>query len=92
MLAENGEQYLHENQLQGKGLAQWETSGSEPVIYSSLYEDMVQMAYNNPARIDDIRKVIDRLGADSDVVPVEFKNMYDKFLEAVEKIKKLKKK
>ena len=92
MLAENGEQYLHENQLQGKGLAQWETSGSEPVIYSSLYEDMVQMAYNNPARIDDIRTVIDRLGADSDVVPVEFKNMYDKFLEAVEKIKKLKKK
>lgn len=67
MLTDEVEQYLLESQQLEKELANDNTSSLEQQISTSLYEDMVKMAYKDPDRIASIRQIVEK--ADETVIP-----------------------
>lgn len=61
---------------------QKETEQETSQEFPSLYEKMLRVAATNPAQLKEIGKMVDRLGAE--VVPNEFKEVYNKFLSVLE--------
>ena len=48
----------------------------------AIYEKMLKTAYSEPERLKEIRLVMDRV-ADSDVIPDEFRQMYNTFAKTL---------
>lgn len=67
MLTDEVEQYILESQQLEKELANDNASSLEQQISTSLYEDMVKMAYKAPDRIASIRQIVEK--ADETVIP-----------------------
>ena len=63
------------------------TMNDESVISTSLYEDMVRTAYQDPDRLNGIEKLMEN--ADEKVIPDGFNEMFRQFKNAVKKIKRL---
>lgn len=59
----------------------------EQQISTSLYEDMVKMAYKDPDRIASIRQIVEK--ADESVIPDHFVEMYSTFENVLKRIKRL---
>lgn len=87
MLTDEVEQYILESQQLEKELANDKTSSLEQQISTSLYEDMVIMAYKDPDRIASIRQIIEK--ADETVIPDHFMEMYNTFENVLKQIKRL---
>lgn len=87
MLTDDVEQYILESQQLEKELSNDKATGMEQQISTSLYEDMVRMAYANPDRIASIRQIIEK--ADKEVVPDHFMDMYSTFENVLKQIKRL---
>ena len=87
MLTNDVEQYILESQQLERELLSGNAKEKEQIISTSLYEDMVRMAYTNPERIVAIGKIKDM--ADDSVVPKQFSDMYDTFTDALKQIKRL---
>ena len=85
MLTEDIQQHIAENQQLEKEFADGKKSSLEQVISTSLYEDMVRMAYTQPERIASIRQVIEK--ADKTVIPDNFAEMYATFENVIKQIK-----
>ena len=77
MLTDEVEQYILESQQLEK----------EQQISTSLYEDMVKMAYKDPDRIASIRQIVEK--ADKTVIPDHFMEMYNTFENVIKQIKRL---
>lgn len=87
MLTDDVEQFLLENRQLEKDLAGDKAAAKEQQISTSLYEDMVRMAYTHPERIAHIRQIIEK--ADKQVVPEHFMEMYQTFEKVLKQIKRL---
>lgn len=87
MLTDDVEQYILESQQLEKELSNDKATAMEQEISTSLYEDMVRMAYANPDRIASIRQIIEK--ADKEVVPDHFIDMYSTFENVLKQIKRL---
>ena len=87
MLTDDVEQYMLESQQLEKELSIDHATAMEQQLSTSLYEDMVRMAYTNPERIASIRQIVEK--ADKDVVPEHFMEMYQTFENALKQIKRL---
>lgn len=87
MLTDDVEQYILENQQLEKELANDKVSVMEQQISTSLYEDMVRMAYKEPERIALIRQIVEK--ADKEVIPDHFMDMYNTFENVLKQIKRL---
>lgn len=87
MLTEDVEQYILESQQLEKELAEDKTAALEQPISTSLYEDMVKMAYKDPDRIASIRQIVEK--ADESVIPDHFVEMYSTFENVLKRIKRL---
>ena len=87
MLTDDVEQYILESQQLEKELSNDKATAMEQQISTSLYEDMVRMAYANPNRIASIRQIIEK--ADKEVVPDHFMDMYSTFENVLKQIKRL---
>lgn len=87
MLTDDVEQYILESQQLEKELSNDKATAMEQEISTSLYEDMVRMAYANPDRIASIRQIIEK--ADKEVVPDHFMDMYSTFENVLKQIKRL---
>lgn len=87
MLTDDIEQYIVETQLLEKENDSDKASSLEQQICTSLYEDMVRKAYTHPERIAAIRQLIDK--AEENVLPKNFKKMYETFEDALKQIKHL---
>ena len=87
MLTEDVEQYILESQQLEKELAEDKTAALEQQISTSLYEDMVKMAYKDPDRIASIRQIVEK--ADESVIPDHFVEMYSTFENVLKRIKRL---
>ena len=87
MLTDEVEQYILESQQLEKELANDNVSSLEQQISTSLYEDMVKMAYKDPERIASIRQIIEK--ADMTVIPDHFMEMYNTFENVIKQIKRL---
>jgi len=87
MLTDDVEQYVLESQQMEKELSTEHATAMEQQLSTSLYEDMVRMAYTNPERIASIRQIIEK--ADKNVVPEHFMGMYQTFENALKQIKRL---
>ena len=87
MLTEDVEQYILESQQLEKELANDKISTFEKQISTSLYEDMVKMAYIDPDRITSIRQIIEK--ADKAVIPTHFMDMYNTFENVLKQIRRL---
>jgi hypothetical protein len=86
MLTDDEEQFIAEcsqleHELQHNG-----GSANDIPLSTSLYEDMVRMAYCCPERIASIRRVMEKV--DEQVLPAHFKEMYKQFEAAIKKIKR----
>ena len=81
------EQYILESQQLEKELANDKASSLEQQISTSLYEDMVKMAYKDPDRIASIRQIVEK--ADETVIPDHFMEMYNTFENVIKQIKHL---
>ena len=68
-------------------LANENVSSLEQQISTSLYEDMLNMAYNDPDRIASIRRIVEK--ADETVIPDHFMEMYNTFENVIKQIKRL---
>ena len=87
MLTDEVEQYILESQQLEKELANDKASSLEQQISTSLYEDMVKMAYKDPDRIASIRRIVEK--ADETVIPDHFMEMYNTFENVIKQIKHL---
>lgn len=87
MLTDEVEQYILESQQLEKELANDKASSWEQQISTSLYEDMVKMAYKDPDRIASIRRIVEK--ADETVIPDHFMEMYNTFENVIKQIKHL---
>lgn len=87
MLTDDVEQYILESQQLEKELSNDKATAMEQQISTSLYEDMIRMAYANPDRIASIRQIIEK--ADKEVVPDHFMDMYSTFENVLKQIKRL---
>lgn len=87
MLTDEVEQYILESQQLEKELANDKESSLEQQISTSLYEDMVKMAYKDPDRIASIRQIVEK--ADATVIPDHFMEMYNTFENVLKQIKRL---
>lgn len=87
MLTDEVEQYILESQQLEKELANDKASSLEQQISTSLYEDMVKMAYKDPDRIASIRQIVEK--ADETVIPDHFMEMYNTFENVIKQIKHL---
>lgn len=87
MLTDDVEQYVLESQQLEKELSIDHATAMEQQLSTSLYEDMVRMAYTNPERIASIRQIIEK--ADKEVVPEHFMQMYQTFENVQKQIKRL---
>lgn len=87
MLTDDVEQYVLESQQLEKELSNEHATTMEQQLSTSLYEDMVRMAYSNPERIASIRQIIEK--ADKEVVPDHFMEMYQTFENVLKQIKRL---
>lgn len=86
MLSDDTEQFIAETNQLNKELSSGDNSSMDDAISTSLYEDMVRMAYRCPERISSIRQVIEK--ADEKVLPENFKEMYEQFEKAIKKTKR----
>jgi hypothetical protein len=86
MLSDDTDLYIAENNHLEKELSSSNESYKDDALSTSLYEDMVRMAYSCPERISAIRQVIEK--ADKNVLPENFKEMYEQFEIAIKKIKR----
>src|SRR5574344_1782342 len=87
MLTDDVEQYMLESQQLEKELSIDHATAMEQQLSTSLYEDMVRMAYTNPERIASIRQIIEK--ADEKVIPDQFMDMYNTFENVLKQIKRL---
>ena len=87
MLTDDVEQYVLESQQLEKELSIDHATALEQQLSTSLYEDMVRMAYTNPERIASIRQIIEKV--DKEVVPDHFMEMYQTFENVLKQIKRL---
>lgn len=87
MLTDDVEQFVLESQQLERDFSGDNASAMEQQLSTSLYEDMVKMAYTNPERIASIRQIIEK--ADKDVIPEHFMEMYQTFENALKLIKRL---
>lgn len=87
MLTDEVEQYILESQQLEKELVNDNTSSLEQQISTSLYEDMVKVAYKDPDRIASIRQIVEK--ADETVIPDHFMEMYNTFGNVLKQIKRL---
>ena len=87
MLTDDVEQYILESQQLEKELSNDKATAMGQQISTSLYEDMVRMAYANPDRIASIRQIIEK--ADKEVIPDHFMDMYSTFENVLKQIKRL---
>lgn len=88
MLTDDVEQYVLESQQLEKELSiDHAATALEQQLNTSLYEDMVRMAYTNPERIASIRQIIEKV--DKEVVPDHFMEMYQTFENVLKQIKRL---
>lgn len=87
MLTDDVEQYVLESQQMEKKLSTEHATAMEQQLSTSLYEDMVRMAYTNPERIASIRQIVEK--ADKEVVPEHFMEMYLTFENVLKQIKRL---
>ena len=87
MLTDDVEQYVLESQQLERDFAGDNATVFEQQISTSLYEDMVRMAYINPERIASIRQIIEK--ADKEVVPEHFMQIYQTFENVLKQIKRL---
>lgn len=87
MLTDDVEQYVLESQQLERELSIDNATAMEQQLSTSLYEDMVRMAYTNPQRIASIRQIVEK--ADKDVVPEHFMEMYQTFENVLKQIKRL---
>ena len=88
MLSDSPETYILEaDQFQKALLGTGDTDATAQQLSISLYEDMVRMAYTNPERIAEIKRVIDK--ADPAVVPDNFAKLYNSFENAIKQIRRL---
>lgn len=87
MLTDDVEQYLLESQQLDKEISSDKVTHMEQQISTSLYEDMVRMAYTDPDRIASIRQIIEK--ADEKVIPDQFMDMYNTFENVLKQIKRL---
>ena len=87
MLTEDVEQYILESQQLEKELANNSASSLEQQISTSLYEDMVKMAYKAPERIASIQQIVEKV--DKKVIPNHFMEMYNTFKNVLKQIKRL---
>lgn len=85
LLTDDVEQYILESQQLENELSNDKVTAMEQQISTSLYEDMVRMAYINPERIASIRQIIEK--ADKDVVTDHFMDMYRTFENVLKQIK-----
>jgi hypothetical protein len=86
MLTEDVDQYIAENSRRERDLPPEAASGEELAVSTSLYEDMLRMAYKSPERVAEIRRVLEQ--ADRRVVPEHFLKMYQQFEVVLKKIKR----
>ena len=63
------------------------TMNDESVISTSLYEDMVRTAYQDPDWLSGIEKLMEN--AEEEVIPDGFREMFRQFKNAINKIKRL---
>lgn len=63
------------------------TMNDHSVISTSLYEDMVRTAYQDPDRLSGIEKLMEN--AEEEVIPDGFREMFRQFKNAINKIKRL---
>ena len=87
ILYQEGCTYVMESQQLEKELAEDKTAALEQQISTSLYEDMVKMAYKDPDRIASIRQIVEK--ADESVIPDHFVEMYSTFENVLKRIKRL---
>jgi len=85
MLTDDVQQYIIESQQLEKDIVDNNKPLTEQEISTSLYEDMVRMAYNQPERIASIRQIIDK--ADKAVIPENFAEMYATFENVIKQIR-----
>ena len=81
------DEYILESQQLEKELVNDNASSLEQQISTSLYEDMVKMAYKDPERITSIRQIVEK--ADETVIPEHFMEMYNTFENVLKQIKRL---
>ncbi len=65
----------------GTGSGRWERGGAG---FESLLEDLVRAFAQDRERLEDVRRVVDRLRGEGDVVPTEFLEVWDIFTTAME--------
>lgn len=87
MLTDNPDEFLAESQQIERELLQGSTTASDFEMTTSLYEDMVKVAYASPEKIAAIKNIMDK--ADKCVIPANFENMYNQFANALKKTRRL---
>ena len=87
MLTDDPNEFLAESKQIERELLQGGTSSSDFEMTTSLYEDMVRAAYTSPKKIQAIKNVMDK--ADKSVIPANFEKMYNQFVNALKKTKRL---
>lgn len=87
MLAESPETFIAENSQLEQELLLGASASKEQELSTSLFEDMVRMAYKDPDRIKTIRTIVDK--TDRDVIPESFLQMYEQFESTIKQIKRL---
>jgi hypothetical protein len=87
MLTDDPNEFLAESQQIERELLQGGTSSSDFEMTTSLYEDMVRAAYTSPEKIEAVKNVMDK--ADKSVIPANFENMYNQFVNALKRTKRL---
>lgn len=87
MLTDDPDEFLAESQQIERELLQGGTSSSDFEMTTSLYEDMVRVAYTSPEKIEAVKNVMDK--ADKSVIPANFENMYNQFVNALKRTKRL---
>ena len=96
MLAGSGEQYLFNRRQAGGNSFAGESDGETYAMFTSLYEDMMQMAYTDPERVKEIDKLLKKMkkkGQDKNIDGLEeFEKIYTPFKEAIDAVDVIKKK
>lgn len=87
MLSDSPEAFIAENNELECALLSGGNAAKEMELSTSLFEDMVRVAYADPARIKAIRSIVDK--ADKEVIPTSFHEMYAQFETAIKAIKRL---
>lgn len=80
MISDSPQEYIYDHERLIRELKDGKPNGSR-YIYSTLYEDMLKLAYVAPHRLCDIDKLIEKV--DRKVIPQEFYQMYQQFKQTL---------